>query len=259
MSLGNRMRENNVLVGTFQKTPSHQIIEILAHSGLDFVILDAEHGAFDNASLDVCISVARGVGLPVLVRIAGINRSAMQTALDCGADGVVVPHVSCQEQAEDVAQWARFGLDGRGFAGSTRWADFGTRSMASLLARSRDDTVVIVQIEDPEGLSNAEAIAGVAGIDGLFIGPADLAVSLGLDTMTDPQLKSAFDTVGRAAHKHGRRCLTFVPECNKMRALTDAGIDMFVVGSDQSLLLMQAQEIGCSTRSLMEAGESGDI
>ena len=179
-SLRARMLRGEILSGTFVKTPSHDIIEIMALSGLDFVTVDTEHAPFDRGRLDACLAVARALDFPVLVRVPSGDRQEILKVLDSGATGVVVPRVDSLEKAEEVARWSRFGHGGRGFAGSTRWAGFATRKMPEILAQSEEETVVVVQIEEPEGVDCCDAIAAVTGVDGLFVGPADLAAVMAL-------------------------------------------------------------------------------
>ena len=188
---GARLRGGERLVGTFVKTPSHVVMEILILAGLDFAVLDAEHAPFDRAALDACLAVARAHGFPTLVRIGAGEPAEVLNVLDLGATGIVVPHVDSVEKARRVARAARFGHGGRGYAGSTRWAGYTAARMPDLLARSAAETVVIAQIEEPEGVEVCEAIAAVDGIDALFTGPADLTVAYGHRTLDNPDLSAA--------------------------------------------------------------------
>jgi len=209
MSLKQRMAKGERLVGTFVKTPAYEVIEVLALSGLDYIVLDAEHAPFDRARLDQCLAMARALNFPALVRIPNALPSSILQALDSGAVGVVVPHVDTVEKAAQISKSARFGHGGRGFAGSTRWAGFATRTMDEVLALSDAETVVVVQIEEPEGVEAADEIAAVEGIDALFAGPADLAVCYGTTDQTSDVVRGAIKTTGDACKKHGKSFVTF--------------------------------------------------
>lgn len=233
----NDLRQGVPLVGTFQKTPAVDVLEGLIHAGLDFVCLDGEHGPFDRAAMNVCGAVARAADLPLLVRVPSADPAGIGAALDLGATGVVVPHVTDAAMAARVARSARFGPGdgtgaGRGFAGSTRWAGLGGQGMAALLERSRQETVVIAQIEDPGAVAAAAGIAEVDGIDALFLGPADLSVALGKTDQTSPELQAAYAEVGRAARAAGKGCATFVADAAAGRALAGHGITAWFVASD---------------------------
>jgi len=236
-TLRERMHAGQILAGTFQKTPSHDVLEVLSLSGLDFVCLDAEHASFGRQQLDACLAVARALDFPTLVRSPSAEPAMLQQVLDAGAHGVVVPHVFSADKAAAVARAARFGHGGRGYAGSTRWAGFATRKMPEILAQSRDETVVIVQIEEPEGVEACEAIAATDGVDGLFVGPADLAVCLGETDLAAPPVREAMGRVGRACARHGKTFMTFAASAESGPALAELGVTMYFIGSEHGFLL----------------------
>ncbi|PWK62054.1 HpcH/HpaI aldolase family protein [Roseicyclus mahoneyensis] len=229
------------LVGTFMKTPAIDVLEVLILSGLDFVCLDAEHAPFDRAAMNACGALARAADLPLLVRVPKADAAEIGAALDLGALGVVVPHVIDVPTATRVARAARFGHGGRGFAGSTRWAGFGGSDMATLLERSRSETVVIAQIEDPEAVACCEDIAAVAGIDALFLGPADLSVAYGKTDQSSPELQAAQGRVGRAAKAAGKGYATFVADAAAGRTLARHGVNAWFVASEQAWIIAGAR------------------
>lgn len=230
-----RMAAGEVLSGTFVKMTDVTVIEVLAQSGLDFLCLDMEHAGWDRGRLDPCLAVARALDMPCLVRVPSGTPENILTALDAGAVGVVVPHVDSVEKAEMIARAARFGRGGRGFAGSTRWAGFATRPMAEVLAQD-GQTLVIAQIEEPEGVDAAAAIAALPGIDGLFAGPADLTVGFGLTSLNTPELAQALARIGQAARGAGKAFATWVPDSATARDWARYGITVFVVGSDHAFM-----------------------
>jgi len=229
------------LVGTFMKTPAIDVLEVLILGGLDFVCLDAEHAPFDRAAMNACGALARAAGLPLLVRVPSADPVEIGTALDLGAVGVVVPHVTDVAIATRVARAARFGLGGRGYAGSTRWAGFGTSDMATHLGRSQAETVVFAQIEDPAAVDVCEEIAAVDGIDALFLGPADLSVAYGKTDLASPELQAAMARVGLAARAAGKGCATFVPTAAAGKALEAHGFTAWFVASEHAWILAGAR------------------
>jgi len=244
-----RLLAGDSLAGTFVKTPAHDVVEILMLSGLDFICLDAEHAAFDRARLDAILALTCARDFPTLVRVGSGELQPLQQALDAGATGVVVPHVDTEEKAANIARRSRFGLGGRGYAGSTRWAEFTTRTMPELLARSADETVVIAQIEEPEGVAAADAIAAVVGIDGLFAGPADLAVSYGAESMQSKVVVEAIRKSGVAARQHGKAFMTFAPDTSSLAALRKLGVTTFFIGSEHGFLLAGAQVVAADVHA----------
>lgn len=238
-----KMKSGQRLIGTFVKTPASELVEILAGTKLDFICLDAEHAPFDRGRLDTCLAMGRALDFPILVRVAtGVPVEILQ-ALDSGAVGIVVPHVDSAEKASAVAKAARFGHGGRGYAGSTRWAGFATQTMSDLLRRSWAETVVIVQIEEPEAVEASDAIARTDGIDGLFLGPADLSVAFGKTDQNTPELISAMQTVGHAAKAHEKAYMTFTPDAEKAAEWVAHGFNMFLVSSDQGWMALGANAL----------------
>ena len=122
--------KRDLLVGTWIKTPSPIVCEVLGKSGLDALCLDAEHAPFGWLELDACITATRAGGLTPLVRVPSSNSAAILNALDCGATGVVVPHVKSAEDAEAVCLRSLHGPGGRGYSGATRAAGFGGKALA---------------------------------------------------------------------------------------------------------------------------------
>jgi len=241
-SLRARVLRREMLCGTFIKTPAIEIIEVLAHSGLDFICLDAEHAPFDRARLDACVAMARALQLPCLVRVPEGTPAQILMVLDMGATGIVVPHVSTVEKAQAIAKAARFGPGGRGYAGSTRFADYTTKTMPEVLPLT-NDTVVIGMIEEPEGVDVVDTIAAIDGIDGLFAGPADLAVGYGKSDINDPIVVEAVQKVGRATEQNGKAGVTFAPNMGNYDSLRDAGMSMLFFASEQTWMLQGARSI----------------
>ena len=121
-----RLARGERIVGTWVKTPSQIVVEVLAMTGLDCLCLDAEHAPFDRLTLDACLFAARVADKPVLVRTPSAAPEHILNALDCGADGVVIPHIRSAEDARAAVRASHYGHGGRGYAGSSRAADGGS-------------------------------------------------------------------------------------------------------------------------------------
>ncbi len=243
-----RILAGEPLTGTFIKTPAYEIMEVLAMSGLDFVCLDAEHAPNDRRGMDACLAIARALGLPTLVRVPEGTPAQILMALDSGAVGVVVPHVFTVERAQIASRAAHFGHGGRGFAGSTRWAGSGRHSMAEVLAMD-DETIVLAQIEEPEGVEAAAEIAAVPGVDGLFVGPADMTVCLGKTDVSDPAVHEVMASVAAAAKGAGKAAVTFVGSTALVPALRELGMSVFFVASEHNFMLNAARQVVTEMRA----------
>ncbi len=238
-----RIMAGERMIGTFMKTPAHEVVEVLAKSGLDFLILDAEHAGFDRRSLDVCLAVGRAMDFPLLVRVPDGTPSELLKALDAGAVGVVVPHVDSVEKAQMLGKAGHFGHGGRGYAGSTRWAGFATRPMADILEQSGRETIIIAQIEEPEGVDNIEGIAAADGIDGIFVGPADLSVAFGKTDTSSQELIDSMTKVGAVTKKEGLAYMTFVPNAEAGRDWDQYGFNAYAVASEHTWMLQGAKAV----------------
>ena len=150
--------------GRFSKRRRQCFAEVIAQTDIDLVCLDAEHSPFDRMTLDQCLFALRAGNMPAVVRVPALSGEHILNALDCGATGVVAPHVITADDAGFAARSAQFG-QGRGFAGSTRAAGYMSKNMATHLSDSAAETVVIAQIEDKEALDNLDAIFATPGID----------------------------------------------------------------------------------------------
>ncbi|MDR8402159.1 aldolase/citrate lyase family protein [Paraburkholderia sp. USG1] len=229
-------------VGVFVKTDSPQIVEILALTGLDFVVLDAEHAPLGPETLDRMLFAGNALGLPTLVRIPDHRDAGILSVLDMGATGIVVPHVDTPEQARNVVAAARFIGGRRGISLSARFGGYGTLGRADAIA-SADRSLVVCQIESREALDNVEAIAAVRGVAALLIGRSDLALSMGQDNASGPVVMSAVQRIMAAAHANGLPVVMVCANVQEGRKFQSMGATSFVVGSDQSLLRNAASQV----------------
>lgn len=238
-----RLLAGEPLLGTFVKTPSSIVCEVLGRSALQAVCLDAEHAPFDRAALDACVYALRSEGMPSLVRVQSDAPEQLLNALDIGATGVVVPHVTSVVQAESIARHCQFGARGRGYAGSTRAAAYTTKPMQDHLADSAAGTTVIAQIEDLEALEDIDAIARVDGIDCLFIGRIDLTVALGASSPQAPEVIEAVDRICEVCVAAGRRVGMFVASVDEVAQWRNKGANLFLLASDHTFLLQGAKRL----------------
>ena len=242
-SLKSRIAAKQQLIGTFIKTPSPMLCEVLGQTELDLVCLDAEHSPFDRLVQDQCLYALRNEGMPSLVRVPSAAPEHTLNALDCGATGVVIPHVTTPRMAEQVAKTAHFGAGGRGYAGSTRAAAYTSKPMAAHLADSATQSVVVAQIEDIEALDAIDEIAAVEGIDCLFVGRIDLTVALGAASPTDAQVVAAVERVCQAGADAGRPVGMFVGNMDEVPRWQEAGANLFLLSSDHSFLMQGAANL----------------
>ena len=247
MTFKARLASGAFTVGAFVKTPSPIVFEVLGLTALDCLCLDAEHAPFDRLAIDGCVMAARAAGKPVLVRTATSAPEHILTALDCGATGVVLPHIRSAQEARAAVASAHYGAGGRGYAGSSRAAAFTTRPMTDHLARSAAETVVVAQIEDIEAVEDIDAIAAVPGLDALFVGRVDLTVAMGAASQDDPRVVAAVERICETGKRHGRCVGMFLSRPADVAIWREKGAAFYLLGSDQGFMLSGAAHLLAQT------------
>ncbi len=243
-----RLVNGDLLIGTWVKTPSPIVCEVLGKSDLDALCLDAEHAPFGRAELDACIAATRAANMTPLVRVPSADPHNILNALDCGATGIVVPHVRTVEDAEAICQRSLYGPGGRGFAGSSRAAGFAGKAIADQLRESAEQTTIIAQIEDVEALNVIDDIAAVERLDCLFIGRIDLTVALGKTDPNDALVVDAVASICAAGKKAGTAVGMFVADVAEAKQWQDHGASLFLLQSDQAFLLAGAANLTAALR-----------
>lgn len=235
-----RMKGGEQLLGGFVKTPHPVAVEVMCRTGLDFLVLDAEHAPFDRAAIDACILAGLAWGCPVMVRVPVAEPDWVMPALDCGAAGLFVPHVADAAAARRLAALVAFAPDGRrGFSPSVRAGGYGRRGLGQHLRAARQDFTLVCQIEDPAAVDAVPDIAAVEGIDALFVGPADLTVAAGLDDMAHPDAVALCERGVKAAQGRIPSAI-YVSDIAEAGRWREAGASVLIVGSDHTLLLAGA-------------------
>jgi 4-hydroxy-2-oxoheptanedioate aldolase len=179
-SLRSRAEQGARLLGVLLRMPAEELVEMAAIAGFDFILIDCEHGPADLVSLRQHMAVAAVHGVPVLVRIGEGDSGMILRALDQGAEGILAPHLDTAADAADLVAATHYPpLGTRGFATYSRAGRFGETDAAAHRDWFLANTLVLGMIESPAGVSAAEEIVATPGLDGIMIGPADLAAASG--------------------------------------------------------------------------------
>lgn len=235
-----------VLCMGVRQVRSPDIALLAAECGFDALFVDMEHSAFTTESASaVCIG-ALGTGLTPLVRPPSQAGDGISRALDTGAQGVIMPHVDDAAQARAVVHHARFApLGRRSVMGPTAALGFHAMSQAEVMQALNAETLVIVMLETPQAIANADEIAAVPGIDMLLIGSNDLCAELGIPgQVRHAKLREAYETTARACRKHGKTLgvggVRGEPEL--LRDLHGLGARFIIAGNDTGYLLAAARK-----------------
>ncbi|WP_028225414.1 HpcH/HpaI aldolase family protein [Paraburkholderia ferrariae] len=231
-----RLRSGAPVVSSFIKTAHYQPVEVAGAAGLDAVVIDAEHAAFGSGDLDACLMACRAAGVAGLVRVPDTRPATLLQVLDMGAAGVLVPHVRTAAQAAEIVACTRYVQGVRGFSNSARAGGYGAVPMREHIAQQDETVSVLCQIEDEEALAHLGAIAAVDGVDCLFVGRADLSVSLRTFDLDSPAVARATRAALGAAVEAGKAGGIFLGETASVPEWRAAGASFFVIGSDQSMM-----------------------
>ncbi len=224
------LRSGRPLRAVFNGLASPAIVEMCAYAGFDFTIIDNEHGGADLGTTEHMLRAARAAGIPAIVRCVEAD---IARVLDLGASGVQVPMVESAEQAARLARRMRYPMPGgaggsRGSAFSTRAAGFGAFGGPDHTRLSNEGLVFVAMIETPAGVANAAAIAAVDGVDAVFVGPNDLAHTMGHENRTgDPEVIEAIERVLRAASGAGKAAGVLAPTPADERRFAASGATWF--------------------------------
>lgn len=188
-------------LGGWLSIPSSVSAEAMAALGLDYVCVDMQHGLVDYSDSVAMLQAITTGSSTAVVRVPENQFGHIGKALDAGAMGVIVPMVNTEEQAREAVTAGRYAPAGGRSYGPTRVAAVeGT----DYFDRANDEVSLIPMIETVEAMSNLDAILSVDGVDAIYVGPADLSISLGVDPRgDDPKLLDALDTIVDACNRHG--------------------------------------------------------
>ncbi len=203
--LKEKLAGGQLALGTFVNFYAPTLVEIIGYAGVDFIIIDDEHGTFSYPQIEELVRAADFAGVTPIVRVSYDN-SAIQKALDRGAKGVQVPMVNTKADAEAVVRRVKFPpLGTRGTAYSVRAARFGEYKGKEYLDAADNNTLVVIHIETPEAVKNFEEIVSVPGIDVAFVGPTDLSVSMGYkaEGASHPAVRSTIQDLFRKGREMG--------------------------------------------------------
>nr|WP_048645395.1 aldolase/citrate lyase family protein [Nitratireductor soli] len=235
-NLREKIRSRTPVVGTFAALPHPMAVEIVARGGFDCLCIDWEHTQLGRERLEDMLRAADCRATPAIVRLPGHDPEAISAALDAGAAGILAPHVSTVEEALAIARAARFPPHGTRGAGPGRAAGYGY-GVFDYVARANEEIVVAVQIETAQGLENIAAIAALDEIDLLFIGPGDLALSIGaLGDGGAERLDAAMETIIDHCGNAGRAVGLFRPSADDLPRWVSRGASFFLISSDAMLM-----------------------
>ncbi len=230
-------------IGLWSSLASHYSVEVIAGAGFHWLLLDTEHSPNDLESLLCQLQAAAPYDTTPIVRVPWNDMVTIKRVLDIGAQSLLIPYVSSAQEAKDAVAYTRYPPAGmRGVAGTTRASRFGR--VKDYAKRAHEELCLLVQVETQGALDNIEAIAAIEGVDGIFIGPADLHASLGYTGETaHPKVKPLIDDAIRRIRKAGKAPGILTPVEADAKHWLGCGALFVAVGADVGLLARGAETL----------------
>ena len=250
-----QLREGKLAVGLgVRNARTVDIAQMLKTCGFDWAFIDCEHGSLDLDMAAQLASASLSAGVTPLVRVPGLEHWHASRLLDNGAQGIVFPHIEDEAQARRAVDACRFPpLGHRSMGGGLPQVGFAALPVGETARLVNEETLVVVMIESPRGVTNCEEIAAVPGVDALLVGTNDLCFETGIPgQFGDPRVAEAYRKVIAACRKHGKFAGMggmYTPELIERHVAM--GVQLVLSGSDFSLL-MQA---GAARASIVRSFE----
>ena len=245
------LKQGQLLIGSFFRLPSPDLVEIFGEAGFDFIIIDQEHGPVSPETTSNLVRACDLVEMAAIVRIPDNLPWFFQHALDVGALGVQVPQVRTAADAERAVQASKFAPVGsRGVCRNVRAARYSARDRYVYLEGSNRDTLVVIQIESKVGVENLKGILSVPGLDVVFLGPYDLSQSLGIPGQVDhPMVRSMMDQVVTACRRADVAAGVYADSVEAIRHWVGMGVQYIAVGVDTALIYSLTRKMVAELRA----------
>jgi len=236
------LKEGRRTAGAWAQLASPLTAEILAQAGFDWIIIDMEHGPGDILTLISQLQAMKGTDAVALVRAPWNDFVAIKRILDTGVHGLLIPYVNTREEAEEAVRACKYPLEGvRGVAGSPRAQGYG-QNVADYLRRANDEILIITAVETPTAVGNLDEILAVDGLDGIFIGPMDLATNMGcLGNPKHPEVRKAIAIIEEKVLGAGQVLGTIAGTWEQAEKLYARGYQLIMLMADGTSLAKLAR------------------
>jgi len=236
--LKEKLDNNKLTIGTWNIINSTMVIDVIASSGLDFIVIDAEHGAISYETAQTMISICESYNVTPIMRVGEINESLILRALDIGIHGVQLPNISTAKDAERFVKFAKYPPMGiRGFSPYTKAGLYDVSRGKEMPNIANNNTLLIANVEGEEGMNNLEEIVKVIGIDVIFIGLFDMSKSLGIaGDVQHPKVINKLDEAIEIIHKNGKKVGSIASNIDMLEMLKKKNIDYLTYSVDTGMI-----------------------
>ena len=235
----NKWSKNQTALNSFLSIPNTFTAEIMAEQGYDALTIDIQHGMIDFSDLFTMLQSIRHSGVTPMCRVSGLDHAVISKVMDAGALGIICPMINTRQQAEQLVQDSKYPPIGIRSFGPTR-ANFSVSS--NYFYEANESTFCLAMIETQEAFDNLEDIASTPGLDGLYIGTADLTIGLNQGKLTpgfdrkEPEMIAAKKKILEIAHKHEKVACLHCGTPEYAAQASDWGFDLVTITNDVRLL-----------------------
>lgn len=249
-SLKSRLAGGECLTGCFACIPHPIVLEVLSRQGPGVLCIDAEHGQIGRSQFEDLIRACHAGSAGCMIRLPSSEQEWIASALDAGADAILVPRVSSVEEARRIVAASYFAPDGVRGVGPGRASGYGY-NIGGYVSGANERTLVAIQIETAEGFAAVAEICEVPGIDLVFVGPADLSIAIGAPgPENNGRLDAAIAHIFSTARAAGKRAGLFCLSADGMEKWRGQGASFFLVGSDLQFLAEGAGKLASRKRAM---------
>jgi 2-keto-3-deoxy-L-rhamnonate aldolase RhmA len=242
MNFTQRLRDNELLLGTMLTLPSPEVAEMIAACGYDWLFMDGEHSNLSTLDWQRMLQAVAGRSASI-IRVAAKTERDIKKVLDIGADGIIAPQVNSADEARHVVACCKYPPDGIRGVGLARAQGYG-RDFVEYMESANDRIAVIIQAEHIDAVDNIDDIVKVDGIDAVFIGPYDLSASMGrMGEVDHPEVVEAIERVGDACRQNKIALGYFGTTAESVEAYIDKGYHFICAGVDAAFVTAGAQQV----------------
>lgn len=236
--LKNKLNDGEAVIGTWSVLPSAAVIDVIASTGIDFIVIDSEHGpiSFETAQLMTITCESRGV--TPIIRVSGINQADILKALDIGVHGIQIPNILDYKDIEKIEEFSKYPpMGNRGFSPFTRAGDYSGSNGAKLVRESNENLLTIIHIESLDVIKNIDKILKYESLDIIFIGLFDLSKAIGKPgQINDPELISYLEQLTQKIIQAGKFVGTISTSPEQCEKFIKMGIQYITYGVDCNIL-----------------------
>jgi len=256
-SMKSRLKNGEVMVGSFFKSNNSNIAEMMGYAGYDFIIIDNEHSNFDHVDVEQLVRAADGVGIDSIIRIPSGCEENILHSLDSGATGIQVPSVRNVEDVKAFVPFTKYYPEGqRGMNVNQRAAQFGFMDSKEYFKKANENTIISVHVENLEMVEQIEELCAIPEVDVIFIGPGDLSQAVGKPMQVNhPDVLKVVDRVIEVTLASGKILGAWVGSVEDAKRYIEKGALFLGYKSDSSILVNALKGVGKEIVALKEHGQ----